>query len=96
MLSGDVKVVVLVPANEPVVVVVVKRVFVIKGDSVAVAVVELTGVWVLDVVVAELVVDAGDITLTRLVVLVVGVVTVTTTCCTCCPTGVAETWKPKV
>ena len=42
-------VVVLVPANAPVVVVVVRSVFVIEGDSDTVAVVELTGVenWTL-------------------------------------------------
>lgn len=44
MLSGDVNVVVLVLAREPVVVVVVERVFVIVGDPLVVVVVELTGV----------------------------------------------------
>ena len=44
MLRGDVNVVVLVLATEPVVVVVVERVLVIIGDPVIVLVVELTGV----------------------------------------------------
>jgi len=43
-MSGDVNVAVLVPATEPVVVVVVRRVFVIKGAPLVVIVVELTGV----------------------------------------------------
>jgi hypothetical protein len=44
VLSGDVNVVVLVPANAPVVVVVVRSVFVIEGEAEAVVVVELIGV----------------------------------------------------
>jgi hypothetical protein len=54
-------------------------VFVIRGGSVVVLVIELVGVCSVNVVLAELVVDAVDITVARLVVLVVGVVTVTTT-----------------
>ena len=44
MLSGEVNVVVLVPAMEPVVVVVVTKVLVITGDPVLVVVVEPTTV----------------------------------------------------
>jgi len=44
VLSGDVNVEVLVPATAPVAVVVVKRVLVIKGDTVVVVVVALTAV----------------------------------------------------
>ena len=44
MLRGDVKVVVVVPATGPVIVVVVMRVSVFTGDSVDVLVVELTTV----------------------------------------------------
>jgi hypothetical protein len=44
VLRGDVNVVVLVPATEPVVVVVVERVFVIEGDPETIVVLELTGV----------------------------------------------------
>lgn len=44
MLSGDVNVVVLVLANEPVVVVVVRRVFVIEADAETVLVDELVDV----------------------------------------------------
>jgi hypothetical protein len=44
VLSGDVNVVVLVLATEPVVVVVVRRVFVITGDAETVLVAELVGV----------------------------------------------------
>ena len=44
MARGDVNMVVLVPAKEPVIVVVVRSVFVIRGASVVIVVVELTGV----------------------------------------------------
>ena len=44
VLRGDVKVVVLIPATEPVVVVVVVNVLVFTGDSVDVVVVEVTAV----------------------------------------------------
>jgi hypothetical protein len=44
VLSGDVNVVVLVPALDPAVVTVVRRVFVIEGEPVVVIVVELVDV----------------------------------------------------
>jgi hypothetical protein len=44
VLRGDVKVLVLVLASRPVVVVVVRSVFVIDGDAETVLVVDLTGV----------------------------------------------------
>jgi uncharacterized OB-fold protein len=67
-----VNVVVLVPATEPVVVVVVRSVFVIRGDPVVVAVVELTVVGKLAVMLAEVVVDAVDTTVLGRVVEVTG------------------------
>jgi hypothetical protein len=60
VLSGNVNVVVLVPAKEPVVVIVVERVFVIARGSVVVVVVEPITVSNVDVVLAELVVNVVE------------------------------------
>lgn len=65
------KVVVLVLATEPVVVVVVRRVFVSRGDPETVVVVGVTDVWKPGVVVAELVAEVVDTTVLAVVVVVV-------------------------
>jgi hypothetical protein len=71
VLSGDVNVVVLVLATEPVVVVVVRSVFVSEGDAVTVLVVEpTTDEEVLDVILAELVVELVVVTVELVVVTV--------------------------
>jgi hypothetical protein len=60
VLTGDVNVVVLVPATEPVVVVVVTTVFVVARGSVVVVVVEPITVCNVDVVLSELVVSVVE------------------------------------
>ena len=92
-----VDVVVNVLETEPVVVVVVMMVPVIRGLSVVGASVVATAVeteLVVKLVVTELVWVLKDVFVVETVVVVVGVVVVTMTRFTCRPTGVATGWSP--